>query len=429
MKNILMNKRRILLVGNHSCSNRGDAAISRGLIEGLEQLSTNLDVDIWSRYPKGASIILSRQVGHDETDQENSRLLRIIRHRLLRPLGLDLSVLLAIAAYCFPFVGRFLPRQMKNTIAQFKQYDAVIQVGGSFFVDLYGLSQFRLFACALLAKRKTLLIGHSLGPFQLGVYRWFANWLLKHSAYISIRDQDSIDLLEQQLPQLRFTPGADTAWLVNLSQHLNEPISNYSSKTQKNTDTSNQVAFTFRKLAPFDKRLGISQLAYEGEMVKIAEYLLERGYTLKFFSTCTSFDGYHNDDRQVAQRIKANLPVHLQSQVTVESEELTDVELGERLSECHFLIGTRLHSSIIAMNFGIPAISISYEHKATGLHQLMGLENFAVSLSSDFSAQQLHEPIRKLENDYGYWYQLIQNQVKHQRKVALNSIQQALEII
>lgn len=422
-----MNKKRILLVGNHSCSNRGDAAISRGLIEGLEQLSTDLDVDFWSRYPKGASVILSRQVGSDETDQENSRLLRIIRHRLFRPLGLDLAVLLAIASYYFPFMTTLLPKQMKNTIVQFKQYEAIIQVGGSFFVDLYGLSQFRLFACALLAKRKIVLIGHSLGPFELGVYRWLANWLLKRSAYISIRDQDSIDLLEQQLPQLKFTPGADTAWLVNLSQHLYQPVSAGSAKAAENT--SYPVAFTFRKLAPFDKRLGLSQSAYESEMAELATYLLERGYTLRFFSTCTSFDGYHNDDRQVAQRIKAKLPPHWQSQVTVEAEELTDVELGERLSHCRFLIGTRLHSSIIAMNFGIPAISIAYEHKATGLHQSMGLEKLAVSLSSDFSARQLHEPISELENNYAYWHELVQKQVKHQRKVALASIQQALEII
>ena len=45
-------------------------------------------------------------------------------------------------------------------------YDAIIQVGGSFFVDLYGVPQFEHALCTFMAKKPLFMIGHSVGPFQ-----------------------------------------------------------------------------------------------------------------------------------------------------------------------------------------------------------------------------------------------------------------------
>ena len=43
---------KLLLVGNHTCGNRGDAAILRGLLDTLRKLEANLEIDILSRYSK-----------------------------------------------------------------------------------------------------------------------------------------------------------------------------------------------------------------------------------------------------------------------------------------------------------------------------------------------------------------------------------------
>lgn len=47
-------------------------------------------------------------------------------------------------------------------------------------------------------------------------------------------------------------------------------------------------------------------------------------------------------------------------------DEFNDLELGILLAGCHLTIGTRLHSAIISMNFGTPAVAINYEHKSLG---------------------------------------------------------------
>lgn len=63
-------------------------------------------------------------------------------------------------------------------------------------------------------------------------------------------------------------------------------------------------------------------------------------------------------------------------------DELNDVELGQVLAQCELLIGTRLHSAIIAMNFGTPAIAVNYEHKSEGIMRQLGLAEMAATVAS-----------------------------------------------
>ena len=60
------------------------------------------------------------------------------------------------------------------------------------------------------------------------------------------------------------------------------------------------------------------------------------------------------------------------SRYHVVMDELNDLEMGKLLSACDLTVGTRLHSAIISMNFGTPAIAINYEHKSAGIMQQLG---------------------------------------------------------
>jgi colanic acid/amylovoran biosynthesis protein len=61
-------------------------------------------------------------------------------------------------------------------------------------------------------------------------------------------------------------------------------------------------------------------------------------------------------------------------------DELNDLEMGKILAGCDLTIGTRLHSAIISMNFGTPAIAINYEHKSAGIMQQLGMPEMAVDI-------------------------------------------------
>ncbi|MDF3008927.1 MAG: colanic acid biosynthesis protein [Enterobacter kobei] len=61
-------------------------------------------------------------------------------------------------------------------------------------------------------------------------------------------------------------------------------------------------------------------------------------------------------------------------------DELNDLEMGKIFSACDLTVGTRLHSAIISMNFGTPAIAINYEHKSAGIMQQLGMPEMAIDI-------------------------------------------------
>ena len=49
---------KILVVGNHTCGNRGDGAIIRGLVQELESKVLNLELTLMSRFPNSSEAVL-----------------------------------------------------------------------------------------------------------------------------------------------------------------------------------------------------------------------------------------------------------------------------------------------------------------------------------------------------------------------------------
>lgn len=114
------------------------------------------------------------------------------------------------------------------------------------------------------------------------------------------------------------------------------------------------------------------------------------------FSTCTGIDSYHNDDRMIALQMKDI--VESPDKFHVIMDEFNDLELGELLSYCQLTIGTRLHSAIISMNFGTPAIAINYEHKSLGIMQQLGLPELAVTINELINGQLIVKYHNVMEN-------------------------------
>lgn len=257
-------------------------------------------------------------------------------------------------------------------------YDAIIQVGGSFFVDLYGVPQFEHALCTFMAKKPLFMIGHSVGPFQDEQFNQLANYVFGHCDALILRESVSLDLMKRSnITTAKVEHGVDTAWLVD--HHTEDFTASYA--VQHWLDVAAQqktVAITLRELAPFDKRLGTTQQAYEKAFAGVVNRILDEGYQVIALSTCTGIDSYNKDDRMVA----LNLHQHISdpARYHVVMDELNDLEMGKILGACELTVGTRLHSAIISMNFATPAIAINYEHKSAGIMQQLGLPEMAIDI-------------------------------------------------
>lgn len=364
---------KILIIGNHTCGNRGDGAIIRGLIEEIDEQQPDANVDVMSRFPISSEFLLGKPFIADwiyKYQRYSGGLKAKLQNRLYKS---TLRKCLVNSAQNTQ-VDTKLPQEFKDYIESLKDYDYVIQVGGSFFVDLYGVGQFYHALCTLASGTSLLILGHSVGPFENKEFCDVSRLVFNRAKILALRESVSKKLLEEkfELPASYFE-GADTAWLVRNNHVAIENTALNDFIEQRKT-----IAITLRELKPFDRRLGISQDTYEDNYAEICNYLIGKGFNILACSTCTGIDGYQKDDRMVALRVQKK--IEGSSNFKVVMDELNDVQLGTLLSKCELTIGTRLHSAIISMNFGTPAFALNYEHKSEGIMNQLGLPDFGVPL-------------------------------------------------
>lgn len=373
---------KLLILGNHTCGNRGDSAILRGLIDAITTIDETVQVDVMSRYPVSSAWLLGRPVMGDglykQMKQHNNavglmgRVKKVLRRKYQH------QVLLAKATDNGRLRNISIPQGFIDFVKSLQKYDAIIQVGGSFFVDLYGVSQFEHALCSFMAKKPVYMIGHSVGPFQDPQFNHLASYVFGHAESLILRESVSLDLMKQSnIDSSKVEQGVDTAWLVE--HHNDSFVPSYAVQHWLETIRRKKtVAITLRELAPFDKRLGTTQQAYEQAFASVVNRVIEQGYQVLALSTCTGIDSYNKDDRMVALNLRQY--VNDPEQYHVVMDELNDLEMGKILGECELTVGTRLHSAIISMNFGTPAIAINYEHKSAGIMKQLGMPEMAIEI-------------------------------------------------
>ncbi|RQM39789.1 colanic acid biosynthesis pyruvyl transferase WcaK [Erwinia psidii] len=368
---------KILLVGNHTCGNRGDGAILRGLIDSLSHARNDLEIDIISRYPVSSGYLLGQNIMPDELflalRKGKNKLVDKVKRRLMP------KIIMAHISGRGWHKMLPVPKYLRDFSDRLQAYDAVIQVGGSFFVDLYGPLQFEHSMCALLAKKPIYMVGHSVGPFQKKSFNEIANFVFSRVDSLILRESVSLDMMKQGgITTEKVVAGSDTAFLVRARQ-VEEPSHNLL-HWQQLIASNKTIAITVRKLAPFDKRLGVTQHEYELAFARVINAMIDRGYQVVALSTCTGIDSYGNDDRMIAITLRDH--VKQKDKYHVVMDEFNDLELGVLLAESHLTIGTRLHSAIISMTFGTPAVAINYEHKSLGVMNQLGLPDMASDVKS-----------------------------------------------
>ncbi|MEZ2576037.1 colanic acid biosynthesis pyruvyl transferase WcaK [Buttiauxella ferragutiae] len=373
---------KLLILGNHTCGNRGDSAILRGLIDAITTIDESVQVDVMSRYPVSSAWLLGRPVLGDglykQMKQHNNavglmgRVKKVLRRKYQH------QVLMAKATDNGRLRNISIPQGFIDFVKSLQKYDAIIQVGGSFFVDLYGVSQFEHALCSFMAKKPVYMIGHSVGPFQDPQFNHLASYVFGHAEALILRETVSLDLMNQSnIDSSKVEQGVDTAWLVD--HHNDSFVPSYAVQHWLNTiKRKKTVAITLRELAPFDKRLGTTQQAYEQAFASVVNRVIDQGYQVLALSTCTGIDSYNKDDRMVALNLRQY--VNSPEQYHVVMDELNDLEMGKILGECELTVGTRLHSAIISMNFGTPAIAINYEHKSAGIMKQLGMPEMAIEI-------------------------------------------------
>jgi colanic acid/amylovoran biosynthesis protein len=107
-------------------------------------------------------------------------------------------------------------------------------------------------------------------------------------------------------------------------------------------------------------------------------------------------------------------------------EEFDDVALGELFAACDLLIGTRLHSAIIAMNFGTPAVALNYEHKSEGVMRQLGLPELSHPVQALLDGSLMTQ-VMTLLHSLDAWREKVAVAVERERGRARTMIAECLQ--
>lgn len=414
-----MSHKKILLAGCHSCANRGDAAILRGIIDTVSTAYPDATIETLTRYPDaGIFNIPTHNFIFDSAWEYYQETPNNLFSRIQRRFLPELLNFVSKNSGRFSFL---LPSTFKQRLQDLKNYDLVIMVGGSYFVDYYGTNNYDIMQLAKAQGIPVVVLGHSIGPFSIPRFNHITQSILERTDSIVLRESETRKLItEANFKNFNLISGGDCAWLVEpknieLPPHIQQQI------------TSKTIAITARSLAPFDKRLGITQDEFEQKMANLVNWLNELGHPVIAVNTCTSLDGYHNDDRVVKNRIKQH--IKQSNMFYVIEDELNDLQIGNILKQCQITIGTRLHSAIISMRFGTPAFAIFYEHKSKGVLEQLEFDERSIwitEVDSEETKQKINHALNNIKPITEECALRVAKEVAHTKQVALKVISKHL---
>lgn len=398
--------KNILLIGNYSCVNRGDAAILDGLITGIEKYhKSNFNLVLKSVDSLTSQILFDKNLSRDfSEDIERPFIFRLPGiHKFFRHYLFFNILLMSIL---IKFGVKYIPKLFLKVKKDIDKHDIVIQVGGSYFIDLYSPIKYLNIVIAIILKKKIFLAGHSIGPFKSIKSKILPSLLFPHVEKIFLREGESEKYLnELYFKKPQYEINSDTAFLIN--NGIKNPV--FYNEVNSNKPL---IAITVRNLHPFDKRLGVSQEDYENSYVKILNKLINKGYHIISVSMGTGLGNYKFDDRIPAYKIKSKLDNP--SEMTVLLHEYNHLELGYILGKCNLLIGTRLHSVILALRNYTPSLAIFYEHKSKGILNKMGLIENSFYIN-EINSEQFNRRLNYLLEDHSNQKDILIKKIDNER--------------
>jgi len=206
----------------------------------------------------------------------------------------------------------------------------------------------------------TILLPQSIGPITGSRDRRRFSRVLGRLGHILVREASSyrVATRDLEIPKDRVSQTPDLAFALARSHPRRRPCGR------------TRVGMTV-----LDWRwAGGSSAQYERYLVvlaEIADRLLARDYDLDLLVQVDLEGHARQDDRRESERVRSL--VRRNGRVTVEAVGRSPQEALDRYGSYDLVIGSRLHSALLALCAGTPAIALGYQPKAVGIYEQLGL--------------------------------------------------------
>lgn len=238
---------------------------------------------------------------------------------------------------------------------------------------------------ALGLGKKVIMLPQSIGPIKYGYQRTFAKFILNRVSTIMVRERISFDYSQKLTPRKSPILFPDVAFGLPKSV---PSLPGYSLESQKNMRIGVTV-IDFHAQNPSFKH----QQDYEDILLNLLADL-NKEYSADIFLFVQCY-GPHpaQDDRQVTKRLYKRLKL-LSVPLTLFDSFNDSSEIRAAFGAMDLLIGTRMHSGILALINEIPLILIGYQPKTYGMMELFGFEDYCCDIDG-MSGEKLYPLARE----------------------------------
>lgn len=350
-------KINICISGGDSWSNRGDRAILKGTLHLLNKIDFETNITIISANPQKTK--------------------------------LD-----------FPSFTVINRKNVYSLLKILSQCDLLLWGGGHLLQNtsskIFLVFQFYILLSALLQKKK--VVGFALGVEEIHGFFWkkLSKLILDKFQLISVRDQHSKDVLVKLNVNIPIFVTADPAVVL-------EPSTKISKELIKN------AAKPFVVIAPrrwFYYRSSFFPVSLQRRLffknidkftfvltnfAKVADWIIETfDYKVIFVPM---YPGKEQGDEEVSEKIISYM--HHPESAFVINEDYDSSELIAFFQKAKFLIGMRMHATILSACGNTPTIGLYYQEKGKSFFNAIGLSDFALPIE-EFTFEKIIPLIHSL---------------------------------
>lgn len=395
---------------NQPLKNRGDEAAHRSLVRNLAKAIPDVQISvIFLGYDKKSineMIVLCDNVQYVAV-HETRGTYRIMRFALKFHLErLVISIVPCLREY-FSFV---------------KNADYVISApGGICLGGFQNWGHLILLQFTKKLNKKIIYYSRSIGPFpettnENKLFKKFSLDLLKYFSFLSVRDSKSMQLLDEL--KIPYFPSIDTAFLDN--PDVSVPLE------VKNAISENYIVFVPNSLTWHPDFKNKDQNKINNFYVKIINELIKRYPDFKIVLLPQLF--YDETKSDAEYFIKLSKLITSENLICLPETICSDIQ-QKIISKSKFVIGSRYHSIVFSINSEVPFISLSYEHKMTGLLELLSLSNRSIDILSigeeNFEEDKI---LKSIDEILDLPYEGIEPKIKA-RKMATDCFQQMIKML